>query len=462
MFTAAAVAETLQENNEEGVAGNWDNADEERVLAYAVNIQKEIYAFNENTHTVHAPVVTYTYTVTPASVENLTVTDETTDHESGTAVTAPVKPGLTAGLVVTTTTTEGAAGTAERATGTLVFNNDSEWDAKDTGDINTYNINLDFTGVGFEKPGVYRYKIEETISATSYDVIAMQDGNYNTIYLDVYVDGKMSVYGYVCMTGNASVDPSTGTKINGFVNGSTYDGSDKYFTYDLTLSKTVENDNYAKTNHAFPFTLSFFNAAGYTSTFTLDQVTGTGSTGLSNSAETLTGAPTDWNGVVLVKDGGDITIKGIPAGVAVEVYETNDVAGVTYTVATSVNNGTAVTDNNVISGNKPESAIQQQTKADYQSTKARIETDAIAENDAQTVAITNTLLLISPTGVTLRFAPYILILAAGIVLLMVSRRRKSNTRSNTHKKNNKRSRQVIKETGILTGASFLMFRNGMP
>ena len=142
----------------------------------------------------------------------------------------------------------------------------------------------------------------------------------------------------------------------------------------------------------------------------------------------MTGILTDWNDVVLAKDTGDSTIKGISAGVVVEVYETNDVAGVIYTIAASVNHGTAVTDNNVISGSTPEVAIQQQKKADYQSARAGIETDEIAETDvhAQTVAITSTLLLISPTGVTMRFAPYILILAADIVLLLVSRRRKSN------------------------------------
>ena len=44
----------------------------------------------------------------------------------------------------------------------------------------------------------------------------------------------------------------------------------------------------------------------------------------------------------------------------------------------------------------------------------------------QTVEVTNTLLLISPTGVVMRVAPYVLILAAGIALLLIGRRRKMN------------------------------------
>ena len=432
--TAFATAAELEENNEEGVAGNWNAADTERVQADSINIKKEIIAFNPNSTTVHAPVITYTYTVTPASVSEITVTDEATDHDPETAVNAPVKAGLTTGLVVTGanaagTAVAGSAGDASSAIGTLVFDNTSTWTTATAGDTNEYDINLDFSNVSFTQPGVYRYQIAETISATSYDVIAMEDGGYNTVYLDVYVDGNLDIYGYVCMTANASVTPAT-DKINGFVDGTAADGADKYYTYDLTLSKDVVNDTYAATNTTFPFTVIFNNTESYTSTFTIEQTVGTGSTGLT----TLTGLPTAWNGVALVKDGnaaagttvGDITITGIPAGVDVDVYETNIATGVTYTVETSVNGGTAVTDNNVTWGSVPASAVAQTTKADCESTKASVDTTKISAVSAtQTVEITNTLLLISPTGVALRVAPYALMLVGGIVLLFVSRRRKA-------------------------------------
>ena len=430
--STAAMAENsakLEENGEEGVAGDWVTADTERLQGNSIVIKKEIVVFNttDNT-TVHAPVVIYTYTVTAASVDNLSVTDETVDHESETAATAPVKAGVDADkVVVTTSTTEDGA--------TLVFTNASTWTAAKNGYTNEYDITLDFSGVTFTQPGVYRYKIDETISAESYDVIAMKDGAYETVYLDVYVDGNYAIYGYVCMNANASVTPDTTTKINGFVNGTAADGSDKYYTYNLVLSKDVVNDQYAATTHAFPFTVIFSNPEGYTSTFTIGQTVGNNkSTGLNGSAATLTGLPTAWNGVALVNDGnattgttvGDITLTGIPAGVDVDVYETNDMTGVTYTVVTEVNDTKAAEDDNVSWGTTPSSAVAQTTRAAYESTKVSVNTPKIAAVSAgQSVAITNTLLLISPTGVVLRIAPYVLILAAGIALLLISRRRKA-------------------------------------
>ena len=153
---------------------------------------------------------------------------------------------------------------------------------------------------------------------------------------------------------------------------------------------------------------------------------------------TLTGVPTDWNAVVKVTDGnaetnqtaGDITIKGIPAGVDVKVYDTNKVAGVTYTVATSVNGGEAQTDNNVISGSTPGSAVAQTNKADHESTQKTVDTTKYTAVDKkQTVKITNTLLLISPTGVVLRIAPYVLILIVGVAVLLIGfRRRKASAK----------------------------------
>ena len=335
---------------------------------------------------------------------------------------------MNAGITTGMTINGGAAGTAASATGTLAFTNSTALTASSSGATNTYNVPFDFTNVAFPQPGVYRYEIVETLAdSKTYDDIAVEDGTTNSVYLDVYVDGndansdgKLDIYGYVCMASNVSVTPST-TKTDGFVGDGV--GADKYYTYDLTISKDVQNDTYAENNTAFPFTVIFNNTENYDTTFAIGETVGTGSTGFAPAA----GAPT-WSGVALVKDGGAITYTGIPAGVDVDVYETNVATGVTYAVSTSVNGGAATTDNNVTWGTAPASAVAQTARAAYQSTKATVNTTKNTSVAAvQTVAITNTLLLISPTGYVDRFAPYALILGVGIFMLVffVKRRKKA-------------------------------------
>lgn len=445
MMIAAAGLAYAAEIGGDGETGTWGGhdfpTDHETVdSGKTITIKKDLVVFNPNSHDassnpVYAPEYSYVYTVTPATVANTyTVTDATSDHASGTAVTASVKAGITTGLVVN----GGAAGSADSAVGYLDLSNATTLSASSAGATNTLGFTLAFTNVSFTQPGIYRYQIVEGIigadhsTAKTYDQVAVADGSSNTRYLDVYVDGNLAIYGYVCMSeNNANVTTST-TKTNGFVVAS--NGHDRYYTYDLTLSKDVVNDSYAASNTVFPFTVIFRNTENYATTYKIGQTVGTGSTGLNSNAATLTGNPTAWSGVYLVKDGstvtgthtGDITLTGIPAGVDVDVFETNIAAGVTYIAETSVNGATSGAgyhkDNNVISGSTPGSAVAQTdaNKTDAQSTKMSVDTPKIATvSSAQTVGITNTLLLISPTGVMLRVAPYIAMLVAGIALLVI-------------------------------------------
>ena len=434
--TAFATGEDLTN----GEVGGFTAPDTAVVKERSINIVKEIVAYNPNgddsTTTVNAPVVTYTYTVTPASVSGLTVQDATSDHSSG-AVTVPVNAGLTTGLVVTGanaagTAVAGSAGDGSSASATLVFDNTSTWVTDDTGHTNPYNINLSFANVAFTQPGVYRYQIVETSATSSSGTLAnagMSAGSSKTRYLDVYVagtdsdaDGKLDIYGYVCMEGNASVTTSTTDKTNGFV--AAINGADSYYTYDLVVSKDVQNDTWGEGNIAFPYTIIFSNPESYTSTFTIGETVGTGSTGITPASAS---APT-WSGVARVKDGGAITYTGIPSGVDVTIYETNIATGVTYSAQTNINSSSAGTaDNPVISTTSvPASPVAQTTKEAYQSTKYTVDTTTLTSYATQqTFEIVNTLLQISPTGVVLRIAPYALMLAAGIVLLILARRRRN-------------------------------------
>ncbi len=416
-----------------GEQGAFSNPDRPVVQDKVLLLNKELKVYNKDESKVYAPTITYNYSITPATVaEGTTVTDKSDKHNPAGTVTTPVKAGIGS------------------FTASVSWANE-EVDASSTGTANKKSISIDFSSAVFTGAGIYRYEISETLaddftyantgvtetSATDKDAAHKR-------YIDVYVkpaegftDGTNStdwdIYGFTCFYNNVSItdaDKTTGAvKTTGFTDGATGGSSsedflaDQYYTYNLTISKTVEGDNYAKLNHQFPFTVIFSNE-DVEKNILLKTTEGGNVTDFTHAA----GAPT-WSGVATLLSGGSIKYIGIPVGTDVEVYETNDMPGTTYKVTTTRTNATpaTATDAMVISGTKPTSAVAQAaTKANDQSTKSVVDTTKDTKDDnAHTIAITNILVTISPTGVVLRIAPYIMILAAGIILLLVSRRRKA-------------------------------------
>ena len=404
-----------------------------------IKIAKELTVFNVNETTINAPTISYTYAITAGSA-NKSITDATSDHANGTAVTVKTKAGVQPEKVTLTGT----------STNTIAWTPTETVTASDDGTANIKYLTIDFSDVFFGAAGVYRYVLTETLP-TSYAACGVTETtsteNPHVRYLDVYVrpaptgfsDGTATadwdIYGYVCLLENEEITDGGDTattgavKTNGFVAG-TNDGTaylaDQYYTYNVTVSKTVTNDNYAKATHLFPFTVIFTNA---TVTQPVDiigpaEVTGT-KEGWTDPVSAALSAGTT-KGIVKIKDSASVKYIGIPNGTQVEVYETNDVPGVTYQVTTVTDKGTPAIDKAVISGTTPDAAEAQTTKADYQSTKTTITTTVDTDDDVDhTIEVDNNLQLISPTGVTLRIAPYALILFAGMALLLVSRRRKA-------------------------------------
>ena len=305
--------------------------------------------------------------------------------------------------------------------------------------------------VVFGAAGVYRYVITET--PANYAAAGVTETttatNPHVRYLDVYVRPATSgfnngttaaewdIYGYVCMLENEEITDANDTatagaiKTNGFVTG-VNDGTnylaDSYYTYNVTVSKTVTNDTYAKATHSFPFTVLFTNA---TITQPVDiSSSSTGTVGGFTDPASAALSAGNTKGILSIKDSSSVKYIGIPAGTTVEVYETNDMAGVTYQVTTTVD-GTTSTSNDtvdaaVVSGTTPTTAVAQaSTKANTESTKASFTPTVNADDDvAHTIAIDNNLQLISPTGVALRVAPFALMLGVGIFLLLVSKKRR--------------------------------------
>lgn len=423
-----------------GEVGGFTAADKPVTQEKNINLQKELTVYNLNEAKVHAPTITYEYNIT-AGPANVKVTDETTDHESEKAVTAYTREGVLAKLKVNE---------VEGTTGTIKWEASEEVDADPEGAPNYKTLNLDFSGVVFPAAGIYRYTVTETVPEYAASGVTETDNetNAHVRYLDVYVKpaatvsnngnsaGDWEIYGYVCTLESEEITPDGDTaekgavKTNGFVSGKN-DGTDysadSYYTYNVTVSKKVANDAFAQATHAFPFTVLFTNAA---ITEEVDISSSTkGTVGGFSDPDVAALSAGNTKGILTLKHESSVKYIGIPAGTKVEVYETNDMSGTTYKVTTTRTNATTETgtDDMVISGNAPTSAVAQaDPKANDQSTKTTVETVA-DENDGKdhVIAITNTLVTISPTGVVLRVAPYIMILAAGIILLLVSRRRKA-------------------------------------
>lgn len=461
IFALSAVAFAADLGGTEvGVAGPWSNPDEPITQEKTINIKKEITAFNPTESFIYGPEIQYTYTIAAASGSELvTITDETGDHASGLATTTTALAGVTTNLTAT-----GDGSTA--GTPTIVWTNADILDASSSGTANCKNLTIDFSNVVFTAPGVYRYKITE--SADAYTTSGVTDGTSTAIrYLDVYVkrsdsstspyalytDGSTAaqwiIYGYVCLDstlGTTNVTPST-NKTNGFTaksedatSGTTT--ADQYHTHNLTVGKTLTGDP-TMNSHEFPFDVAFSNGTAGTATETFrfavktsgnatinatylnHNAAGTslgGNSVAANALDYTTASDvvtTDHkDGDPTIANGATVTYIGIPDTVAATVTETNNVTGTVYaTTATVDATATAFAD----TGTAVLSTDSKTATMDPTDT-AVIAAGAPAADTNMAIQFTNTLSIISPTGVALRVAPYMAIGGAGILFFAVSKK----------------------------------------
>lgn len=438
--SVAFAATGLDANGEQGV---FTTKDTPTTQNKTLVLEKEIKVYNVDEATIKAPTISYAYTIAAATVPSgATITDSDkngTIHETDVTVTVPVKAG------VGTPTIANSGVVAWAATENVSAGTDGVKNVKD--------ISIDFSDVVFTGPGVYRYELTEALSTGyTYDISGVTETNAptagaHTRFIDVYVkpaagytDGTHNtdwdIYGFTCFYNNATTiteanKATAAAKTTGFVDGNSTDGTpflaDQYYTFNLTISKTVVNDGYAASTVNFPFTVLFTNGTVSTGTIVTNGATAPTGTDFTHdtSVDLTTG---NLKGVATLKSDQQIKYVGIPNGTSVEVYETNVATGVTYKVDTN-KDGTTTIDNAVNWGTAPATATAQTNKANYESTKSTLTTTAGSDDDtAHSIAITNTLLTISPTGVVMRIAPYVLMLGAGVtlfVILMVKRRKTS-------------------------------------
>ncbi len=395
LVLALSVTAFAAEDLSTGIAGEWTAVDTPIILDKSVNLQKELYSDNADDEDVNAPTFGYTYAITAGSAGK-TVVDDADNHDPATAVTVTTKAGIMTDLTYTTSIAWTPADTL-------------------TEGANTKDIAIDFSNVVFDGYGIYRYVITET--PATYGVAGVTEGDTSHVrYLDVYVkasdtytDGSLAsdwdIYGYVCMAENDDVTTAT-DKTNGFVSGTGLD-PDTYYTFNVKVSKTVAGDTYVMSTHAeFPFAVAFENATVTNDVLPIvnasaNYATVTAPTAADN-INNITSAPT-------IGHEGYVEYIGIPSGTEVSVHETNNQAGTTYAVTTT--GADTNLDEAVANPDDSSDAVY-----DAQT--------ALEANDSTEIAFTNTLSLISPTGVVFRVAPFMMILAAGIVLLLLSIRRR--------------------------------------
>jgi hypothetical protein len=387
-----------------------------------LKIAKEIIFVNAEETQVREPNITYTYTITAVDTATLggaTVTGLTADQNDA------------ADLTMTTTVKAGRAdavtGSTDGTTSTVVFVDTTKATATATGTPDTKYALFTFTPTKFPEAGIYRYKIEETLASGSntkaqVGIVAANKAEnvaYNADrYLDVYVKWKadrtqgLEIYGYVLFEGSADqtiTNADVTMKSKGYVN--TSDSSqanvDVYTTQNLLITGATTGALADKTN-LFPVSVTLTKAEGLTDGIKLDVAVDEGKSTFTTSSDTL------GNYVVMgsaingtLKDEGTITITGIPANSTVVMSEQNNTHD-SYRVKVGT---TANTDNKLAEATVAANGTSSDTLSSTLSAKVSL-------------YITNTLDAISPTGVTLRFAPYMAMLGAGIVALPLSLRKK--------------------------------------
>ncbi len=401
----------------DGVVGDFTN-DAVTVQDDTVLMKKEITAYNPETCTVNAPTITYNYAVSAGSADK-DIYDIKTAHDPNNNVHVKTKAGV--GSPVISGSVDG--GTTYTA-GTLVFTPDVQLNASSEGTKNSFDLKVDFSSIDFTTDGtgagVYRYVITETCTNETKNAAGIADGGISNIrYMDVYVDGDGAVYGYVCFTNDNSIDARDGATTNtvaeagkteGFVatTGTGAQSADSYYTFNFEVSKDLINDAYS-TTHEFPFEITLANSNVTAAVLPIMTKTGNVTQNdLAAAAIAQTWHPT-------IADDGVISYVGIPCGTTVTINETNDVTGVTYTsVSTGADTNAAakLIDTGTVSNNAIIDCTTHITAA----------TDNHTGNSK--VLFTNTLSQISPTGVIIRVAPYALLLGAGVVLFVLSRRGK--------------------------------------
>ncbi|MBR1534878.1 MAG: hypothetical protein IJ639_10955 [Ruminococcus sp.] len=271
-------------------------------------------------------------------------------------------------------------------------------------------VSVDFTGVTFSEPGVYRYYITESADTPAY--ITNDPEAVRT--LDVYVESvenELKIAGTTFIKGQNNTPPAkSDTKAD--LSAQKSDGyTNTYVSHDLTIAKNVTGNQASKDKY-FKFTVAITNAGAGTR---LNVDTANATTDAisedTNGATTVSG--TNPSGItceadgsatveVFLQNGESITITGLPDGAKYTITETKEDYTVADITAEGDEDGTATADTGVFA-----------------------DTDTGITGDT-TVTYTNDKKGVVPTGVMVSIAGPAAagaVIVGGVILLSVKKRR---------------------------------------
>lgn len=231
----------------------------------------------------NVPNATFSYTVTPTDAEIPTDTN-------GTNLT--VKKGIGTPTASSTTFAAGDQ-TFDKAQKVRTNSDSKTYDEKTADQVPQelldegykyakHTSTVDFTGITFNEPGVYRYKVIENIPGVNNIPGEKEKGvSYDPFkkYLDVYVEsddnGKLNIQGYVFHTYNNPQKKGSKNEKGEYDASSNPEGKNEgftnfYDTRDLTLTKTVTG-NQGFRDQYFKFRVNITNLDGGARLFLTDK-----------------------------------------------------------------------------------------------------------------------------------------------------------------------------------------------
>ena len=328
-----------------------------------------------------------------------------------------VAPGTA--VAATATTPAILAGVGTPTIATVTFTNGQATSTTAPSDLNlasgkkfaVQTATVDFSGVTFTEPGVYRYVITEQetagAKAVTYDTQAATAGS-KVRYLDVYVadvNNALTVSSYVMhetatVVANDDADSIADDKSSSYVN--------EISTKDLEFGKEVTGNQGSKDKY-FKFQLAISNAQANT-TYSIDLTSAEASptktdattySSMTNPASFTTNDNGDATITFYLKDGQYIKIPGLPVGYGYTLTETAEDYASSATISAANGKGGVAYSDGVTGTN--------------------------VSTDIKT-GFTNDRTGIIPTGVIMTIAPFAIGICVfgAIIIFIICRRKRRN------------------------------------